>query len=181
MKRPLPLSIIAALVVFSVCTARATSLLLDFGPTAVLPADATKSPGHASGIVPITEITWNRIVGDSNTLYYGDGTLATGVTIDLGRSTAVGPVGDDTINFSDNGFTVSALGTAVNTGVYAGTSPVRDGIFGGANGTNNLAVGLRIDGLPPGTYRVVVHGRNSNATGTAGLLFYGTTGASAGT
>ena len=183
MKRFFPSRIIIVVALLSLASikSQASSILLDFGPTAVVPADALRDPGHASGVVPGTEITWNRITGDTNTLYYSDGTAATGITLDLGRSTAVGPVGDDTINFSDNGFTVSALGTTVNTGVYAGTSPVRDGIFGGANGTNNLALGLRVDGLPAGTYRIVVHGRNSNTATQAGLLFYARSAASAGT
>lgn len=183
MKRTTIISLIPTLGLLLTCslTARATSLMLDFGPTAVLPADALRSPGHAAGAVPSTEITWNRIVGDTNTLYYGDGTHATGVTLELGRSTAVGPVSDDTINFNDNGFTVNALGTAINTGVYAGTSPVRDGIFAGAGGLTNWGMGLRVDGLPAGTYRVFVHGRNSNTANPAGLRFYATNGASANT
>lgn len=159
-------------------TARAASLLLDFGPTLATGADALRSPGHATGVVPGTEIAWNRIVGDTNTLYYGDGTAAPGVTLNLGRSTAVGPVSDDTINFDDNAFTVNALGTTVNTGIYAGTSPVRDGIFAGPGGFTNWGLGLRIDGLPAGTYRVLVHGRNSNTANPAGLLFYSKAGAS---
>jgi hypothetical protein len=36
---------------------RAASLLLDFGPTVTLPADAQKSPGHVVGAVPGTEIS----------------------------------------------------------------------------------------------------------------------------
>lgn len=175
------LAILIALGIGSLGSAHATSLLLDFGPTTTAAADALRNPGHAAGAVPGTEIAWNRISGDTNTLYYGDGALAAGVTLELGRSAAVGPVGDDVINFDDNGFSVNALGTALNTGIYAGTSPVRDGIFAGAGGTNNLALGLRVDGLPAGTYRVFVHGRNSNTAGPGGLLFYATTGASAGT
>src|SRR5262245_56729792 len=133
-------------------TARAASLLLDFGPTAATGTDRLLDPAHYTGIVPASEVTWNRITADTNTLYYGDGTLATGLSLNLGRSSAVGPVGNDIINFNDDGYTVNALGTAINTGVYAGTSPVKDGIFGGAGGTNNLALGLRVDGLPAGTY-----------------------------
>ena len=176
--------ILGSLTLVAVCMvasqpAGATSLLLDFGPTLATGTDRLLDPGHYTGIVPASELAWNRISGDTNTLYYGDGVLATGVTLNLGRSTAVGPVGDDTINFNDNGFTVNALGTAINTGVYAGTSPVKDGIFGGAGGTNNLALGLRVDGLPAGTYRIVMHGRNSNAAGIASLLWYATNGASA--
>jgi hypothetical protein len=117
---------------------QAASILLDFGPTTVLAADALRDPGHASGAVTNTETTWNRITGDTNTLYYGDGTLATGVTLELGRSTAVGPIGDDTINFADNGFNATLAGTSLTTGIYANTSPVRDGILR-ANGALNFA------------------------------------------
>jgi hypothetical protein len=156
----------------SVTTAGATSLLLDFGPTAVQPADALLSPGHTIGAVPGTEITWNQITGDTAALVYGDGTSATGVTLELGRSQA----GVDTIDFADNGFTVNPLGTAVNTGVYVGSSPVKDGIFGGSGGVNNLALGVRVNGLPAGTYTIIVHGRNSNTGLIASLLFYAING-----
>ena len=182
MQSPKRLSVLALLPIAAVITslsANAAALLLNFGPTLSTGTDRLLDPAHYTGIVPASELTWNRITADTNTLYYGDGTLATGVTLNLGRSTAVGPVGNDIINFNDDGYTVNALGTAINTGVYAGTSPVKDGIFGGAGGTNNLALGLRVDGLPAGTYRIVVHGRNSNTAGIASLLWYATNGASA--
>jgi hypothetical protein len=153
----------------------ANNLLLDFGPTVTLAADATKSPAHSAGVVPAGEITWNTISADTNTLYYGNGTLASGVTLDLGRSAA----GVDTINFSDNGFTVSALGSSANTGIYAGTSPVKDGIFGGSGGGNNLAVGMKVSGLPAGAYTIFVHGRNTSASGMTSMRFYATNGVSA--
>src|SRR5678816_2534779 len=140
---------------------------------------ATNAPGHAVGVIPLNQITWNRITGDTNVVYYSDGTLATGVDIDIGRSSATGTNGNDIIAFSDNGFTVSALGTAVFGGIYTNTSPIKDGIFGGAGGGNNLAVGIRVNGLPAGTYTIFVHGRNSNAGGAAGLIFYATNGPSA--
>src|SRR5215475_11436481 len=107
---------IALLLALAGHQAGATALLLDFGPTVTLPADATKDPAHAVGAVPASEITWNTITADTNTLYYSAGTPATGVTLTLGRSTA----GSDTINFSDKGFTVNALGTTVNGGIYSG-------------------------------------------------------------
>ena len=47
---------------------QATSLLLDFGPTLAAGTDRALSPGHYTGIVPASELTWNRITGDSNTL-----------------------------------------------------------------------------------------------------------------
>ena len=157
--------------------ARAATLLLDFGPTVTLAADATKSPAHAVGAVPATEISWNTIAADTNTLYYANGGAATGVSLDLGRSTA----GSDIITFSDNGFSVSALGGSINTGVYAGTSPVRDGIFGGSPGTANLALGMRVNGLAAGTYTIYVHGRNTSAGGITSERFYATNGASTAT
>ena len=160
MKRTRITSLIATLGLLLACslTTRGTSLLLDFGPTAVTTAYATNSPAHAIQAVPATEITWNQIVSDTNTLYYSDGSAATGVTLDLGRSAD----GVDTIDFNDNGFSVSALGWSISTGVYAGTSPVKDGIFGGST-TANQALGLRVDGLPAGTYTLYFHGRNTSA------------------
>ena len=79
--------------------ARATALMLDFGPTVTAAADATKSPAHAAGVIPATEISWNTITADTSTLFYSDGTAATGVSIDLGRSTA----GSDSINLDSCG------------------------------------------------------------------------------
>ncbi|HXU77770.1 MAG TPA: immunoglobulin domain-containing protein [Methylomirabilota bacterium] len=155
--------------------AQATSILLDFGSTTVLPADELKSPAHAIGAVPASEITWNKIFIDTNTIYYGDNTLATGVTVDLGRSL----LNSDTIDFNDNGFTVSALGGSINSGVYTNTSPVKDGIFGGAGGGNNLALGMRVNVLAAGTYTVYVHGRNTSTAAATPERFYAAHGPAA--
>ena len=144
--------------------ASAKTLLLDFGPTSVTAADAILSPGHATGIVPNSEISWNKITADTSTLVYSDASAATGITLELGRSLA----GVDTIDFNDNGFNATGLtGTAITTGVYVNTSPARDGVFGGSGGANNLAMGVRVNGLPAGTYTLLVAGRNSNSTAAA--------------
>src|SRR5678809_1318880 len=93
MKRTHRFLLAAALVsVSALCpaTARALSVMLDFGPTLVLAADATNAPGHAVGAIPLNQITWNRMTGDTNVVYFSDGTLATGVSIDIGRSTVAG-------------------------------------------------------------------------------------------
>jgi hypothetical protein len=161
------------------CPVYAASLMLDFGPTAVQPTEAQRSPGHSVGAIPGNEVTWNTVTGDTSTLLYSDGSAATGVSIDLGRSSAVGPDGNDIIDFSDNGFSVSALGGSFSTGIYTPSSPVRDGIFGGAGGTNNLAVGVRVDGLPAGTYTIYLHGRNTSTANAASIRSYAMTGASA--
>lgn len=164
---------------FSGCLAQAVpaaSLMFDFGQTAVTAADATKSPGHASGAVPAGEITWNQITADKAALVYGDGSAAVGIAIDIGRSAA----GVDTIDFNDNGFTSSALGGAANVGIYSGTSPVKDGFFGGSGNANNLSLGVRVDGLPAGNYSILVHGRNtSQGQSACPERFYAMTGPSA--
>ena len=156
--------------------ASAASLLLDFGPTAVATAYATSSPAHASGLVANTEISWNTgLITDTNSLIYSDGSTATGVSIVLGRSSA----GVSTINFTDKGYLNGALGGSLNGGIYAGTSPVRDAIYGGSGGGNAYAIGARIDGLAAGTYTVVIHGRNTSTVNATPERFFGLSGASA--
>jgi len=167
-----------AIALFTPSGARGKALLLDFGPTVTQAAYATNDPAHWVGAVPPSEISWNTTTADTSSLVYSDGSAATGVSLDLGRTTTAG---SDIINFNDNGFTSSALGTQVNGGVYAGTSPVKDGIFGGSGGANNLALGVRVNGLPAGTYTLYVHGRNSNTVVPTPLRFYATNGPSADT
>ena len=78
--RNISLMLTFGLLLASSVTTRAASLLLDFGPTAVTTAYATNSPAHAIKAVPANEIVWNQIVGDTNTLYYAEGSAAIGVT-----------------------------------------------------------------------------------------------------
>lgn len=145
-------------IAFGCVPAEAKSLLLDFGPTVVASSNATLSLAHSLGAVPATETSWNRIQGDTNGLVYSDGTPATRVAVDLGRS----PAGVPVINFTDDGFISSALAGQITTGIYAGTSPMRDGIYGGAGGSNALAVGVRIEGLVAGNYTVYFAARNTS-------------------
>jgi len=146
------------------------SLLLDLGPTPCVYADATNSVAHAVGAVPLAEVTWNTVTADSGALAYSDGTLASGVSINLGRGTNY----NGTVDFNDESYTVNALGTTINTGIYGGTCPARDGIYGST--PNNYMVGLRVDGLAPGTYTVYVSGRNSNVASTLPVRFFCTNG-----
>ncbi len=53
--------------------------------------------------------------------------------------------------------------------------------FGGSGGGNNLAVGVRVNGLPAGIYTLYVHGRNTSTALTASLLLYATNGPGADT
>src|SRR5678815_3540300 len=92
-----PLVALVIACIFNPIESKALSVMLDFGPTLVQPADATNAPGHAVGAIPLNQITWNRITADTNVVYYSDGTLATGVDIDIGRSSATGTNGNDII------------------------------------------------------------------------------------
>jgi hypothetical protein len=173
----LPLTLTVSLfIAIGITSARATSLLLDFGPTSITnTVDATHSPGHALNVIPSGELTWNTLQADTNTLYYGDGTPATGVTLDLGRS----GVANKTIDFNDNGFNGTLIGTAIKGGIYTNSSPMRDGLFGGGTASSNIAAGLRISGLAAGTYTIYVVGRNSNTGNAAPERFYATNAPSA--
>jgi len=164
-------SVIPALIAaagFGLSQASATSLLFDFGPTQTDPAYAANSPAHVVGALSSSEITWNKLTADSTSLVFGDGTAATGISIDLGRSQD----SVDTIDFTDNGFSTGLTGTAINNGVYVASSPGRDGIFGGSGSSHSYALGMRIDGLPAGTYTLFIVGRNSNQGYACPEIFY---------
>ena len=158
-----------------VAGARATSLLLDFGPTTTLAADAARSPGHLLNVIPSGELSWNTLTADSSSLVYGDGTAATGVSIELGRS----GVSNKVVDFNDNGFNATLAGTTLKGGIYTNTSAMRDGMFGGGTLASNIAVGVRISGLAAGTYTIYVVGRNSNTANGVPERFFATNGPSA--
>jgi len=150
-------------------TLNEASLLLDFGPDTVsTPAERINDPAHSIGGLFDSQNNWNSgLIADSSDLIYSDGTPANGVSIHFGRSTA----GGNTIDFNDHGFLSSALGAQINTGIYLGNSPAKDGIYGGTGG-NAFAVGMRIDGLKPGLYTVYIAGRNTSTQFKAGERFY---------
>lgn len=156
------------------------SLLLDFGPAMVATAnDQINSPGHAVGGLSAVQTHWNTgVTADkAGGLVYSDGTAATGVSIDLGRSV----VGGDTIDFTDNGFiSTNALGGSQSSGIYGGNSPVKDGFYGGLGG-NAIAVGLRVNGLAAGTYTVFFAARNTSTQNASPERVYATNGPSAST
>lgn len=182
MKFPLntPLKVVfACSLIFAIITARAGSLLLDFGATTVAPTEATLDMGHFAGAVPGTEINWNKIVNaDNAALVYSDGTTASGVSVVVGRC----PAGTtNAVDYSNKNISSSALGTAETWGIYTNTSPTKDGIF--ATGTATLrtnAVGIRVDGLASGTYTLYISGRNSNTGFGAPEQFFASNGPSSG-
>jgi hypothetical protein len=169
-----------ALCLCALANARAQKLLLDFGPTAVAPAEAVLSMGHFAGAVPGTEISWNQILNaDNSSLVYSDGSAATGVSIVVGRS----PAGvSNSVDYANKLISSSALGGSATWGIYTNTSPVKDGIFATGNSsvpTNIL--GIRVDGLASGTYTLYISGRNTSTGFTSPMRFFATNGASAGT
>ena len=146
--------------------ASAFVLQLDFGPTTPTGANLTNSPYHS--VLGGSESTWNVLgTTDSSSLFYGDGTAATGVAIDLGSS-----ANNDLINFANQPGSNNALGVRINDGVFSGNSVGRDGIFHGSSGEKNV-IGLKITGLDLGIYDIFMVGINTNITpnaaGSAGL------------
>lgn len=161
-------------------SANAASLMLDFGPTVVASTNNTLSMAHFAGAVPGTETDWNTVTADTSSLVYSDGTPASGVSVDVGRS----DVGvNDTVNFNNKSVTSSALGGQFSIGIYVGSSPIRDGIFAtapaGGSAINTNALGVRINGLAAGSYTLYISGRNTSTAVTAPERFFCTNGSSA--
>jgi len=153
------LSAVAALVACGVPAMTAVeadaALLLDFGPTTPTGSNLINSPYHnATGSAADD---WNILgTADSSSLVFSDGSSATGVTVDLGRS-----ADSNTIVFANQPSSSNTLGVRINTGVFSGNSVGTDGIFHGSGGDNNR-LGVQISGLAPGAYDVFVNGINTN-------------------
>ena len=149
---------------------QAASILLDFGSTTVLPADAAISPAHEDGGLSASEATWNHLqTADlASGVVYGDGTAMTGGTVNLGTGALA------SVDFNTNPASTSALGSAYNTGVYSGTSVAKDGIFN-ANG----AIGIQITGLSAGDYDIYFTGRNTNTANDPSYVAYAAAGGAA--
>ena len=150
-------------------------LMIDFGPVPVDTLSATNSPYHTANTA-FTDTTWNQITENdeftAGGLLYSDGTPATGITVDIG-DTPSAPVMD--LNLSSPVLS-KALGTEANSGVYAGNSVAKDGIFADTRGTRRT--GFQVGGLPAGTYDIYLTGRNTNTSGLPVTRFsVGTSGA----
>lgn len=134
-------------------------LQLDFGPTVADGDSLTNSPYHtASG--SIVDSTWNTVT-DANltsSLVWSDGTATSGISIDVGGNSTSGST---TIDLAKTGITFSnALGSMTDTGVYAGTSVGKDGIFLATSGAR--AVGVQVSGLSAGNYDIYITARNTS-------------------
>lgn len=136
-------------------------LMIDFGPTTVLEADATNSPYHTAN-PSFTDKIWNKVeTADVSSLLYSDGTTATGVAINVGAIADYTPANAEVdLDLTPSGN--SALGTRTNSGIYADTSVGKDGIFNGS-GTATAGVGVQVKGLAAGVYDIYIAARNTNA------------------
>jgi hypothetical protein len=155
---------LALFVVAGVC-AQAQVLMLDFGATATI-TNPGNSPWHAAN-TGFTATTWNQVTNadvDSG-LLFADGAAATGVTVNVGGSASASAL--NVIDLAQVP-TSNALGSspASNTGIYAGNTVGRDGIFmthALAGPVRNVgSVGVQVGGLSAGTYDIYISGRNTN-------------------
>lgn len=185
--------------------ASAANLMLNFRSTStntaasgdVTAAYYTLSPAHNDGAIPLAQTTWNNFsgTGASSSLTNADGTSATGVTLTFGSERVAN---SGSIDYSYvTGITISALyGSGGGTNGQQNLTGNSASIYGNGNnssnsaaaragwlGAANSAIGMRLDGLAAGDYRIYVMARNtnSNAVVAAPMYLYATTGASAST
>ena len=159
-------------VLFALCLPgylNGAALMLDFGPTAASDASRTNSPYHTADTA-FTQTTWNQVqtadVPDGG-LQWSDGTTATDISLNIGGNSGAGIT---IIDLSKTGLSSEALGGSNASGIYAGTSVGKDGIFLGTSGTR--AVGLQITGLAAGTYDIYITARNTNTTSSQTQSLY---------
>lgn len=172
--------IIAAAVasLFGIASLNAQSvLMLNFGSTAVPGGEATNSPYHTEN-GSFTGSTWNELgKSDSASLSYADGTTATGIAFDIGRSNPLGS--GSTVDYSVEPASSNTLGD--QGGIYS-LDTMRSTVWTGNNGSDNNWVGGQVTGLAAGTYEVLIWGNLGNTTlGNSPMETYVTAGAAAST
>ncbi|GHC13425.1 PEP-CTERM sorting domain-containing protein [Cerasicoccus arenae] len=142
------------------------TIYLDFGPTAT--STPANSPYTTSGTP-----TWNTVgVTDvaAGSILDINGSIATGVSLDIGSAAGSGSTPNTTLSLSSQPTSSSNLGGIYNTGIYAGSSVGTDGIFNSPGGnTQSAAVGFQIGGLDAGIYEVYVAARNTSRTENDGI------------
>jgi hypothetical protein len=194
-----------SVVVWTSQSLSAASLMINFRSTSANAAASgnvaapyfTLSPGHDAGTVPLAQTSWNDFSGTaaSSSLVFSDGAAATGVTLTFGTEATVGSgtidlatvTGINLASLYGNGggtsgrqLLVGSAASIYGNGNNSTNSAVgRAGWFGGGSAAAGNAVGLRVDGLAAGDYRVYVMARNtnSNAATAAPMNLYTTTGA----
>ncbi|HVJ47147.1 MAG TPA: hypothetical protein VM511_12215, partial [Luteolibacter sp.] len=150
--------------------APASILMIDFGPTAATGGNLTNSPYHVLN-PGFAESSWNQVqtTDVASGLVMSDGSV-TGIGVNLGVANE-GGVGGTLVDLGVTPTGNSALGTVVNTGIYATTSVATDGIFS-ATGTAVRHIGVQITGLAAGVYEVFVATRNTNTSAAYTMTTY---------
>lgn len=136
-----------SLLLSSLGMASGVTLQIDFGDNDGLYVGNNAPAGIADTI-------WNQVIADTSSgLLFGDGTAATGVSVDRGASNAAGPADIDW----DNTTTDNSGNAGPFTGVYD-TELARDWLFG----RDNQTIGVRVSGLEAGEYDVYAIVREPN-------------------
>ncbi|WAC18817.1 hypothetical protein OVA24_16425 [Luteolibacter sp. SL250] len=159
----------------SMVPASGSTLMLDFGPTAVTGTSLTNSPYHTVAGAGFTDSSWNQITtADLPSAIFSNGDAAAGITLNLGAA----PQDSTVVNYATQPSNSNALGNAMGSNnIYTSPSVGRDGIFG----LYAQSLGLQVTGLSAGIYEIFIIGRNTNISssvvhsyagvGTAGQNF----------
>lgn len=145
-------------------SAQGQVILFDFGPTEPSGGNLTNSPAHSTGVISASANNWN-IIGVTDVLTgleYADGSSATGIALYTGAETSAT---SKVIDFAATLSSSNALGSEIDSGVYAGNSVGTDGVW---QATNGVATGIQVTGLSAGTYEIYITGRNTNQSGGVG-------------
>lgn len=159
---------------FVAATASAQVIMINFGSTEVPSSQATYNPLNTE--VPAFQgNVWNEAGnGSLGSLLLSDGSTATGVSMEIGSSTA-GPI----VNFSAPPQSNNTLtGGSIND-FYKDTVTMASVTWNAGSATSNRYVGIRLDGLEAGEYTIYQWGRNGNI-GTNPMDAYAGAGATAG-
>mgnify|MGYP001027571174 CR=1 FL=1 len=160
-------------------TTGAIALMLDFGPTSSSGSEYS-SPAHETEAINQTQTGWNHLStsgsssGIVSSLIFSDSSNASGVSLTYGSSA----LGVKSIDFTASIGNTSALGSSANTGVYSSGSVATDAIWNLSGGSNDRSIGIRVDGLGAGDYKVFIMARNTS-TSSAGMNTYAITDSSA--
>jgi hypothetical protein len=128
-----------------------SSILLNFGAAI---SDDTNSPAHAIGKVSGTR--WNLITADKPTGLVNSEGAAVSVSVNLGKTLP----SQKTVQWDRHGFVNSALGSDLNTGIYAGNA--RSAMYVDDGAGSHVALGVRLAGLEAGIYALYTVAINTN-------------------
>ncbi|WP_309381344.1 PEP-CTERM sorting domain-containing protein [Cerasicoccus frondis] len=170
---------ITAPLTLALCATSLTAqvLMFNFGSTAVPGGEAGDSPYHTENPT-FSGTSWNELGNsDSSSLIYADGTSATGIALDLGRSNPLNS--GSTVDFTTNPSSTNTLSD--DGGVYSLTT-MRSTIWTGNNNVDDNWVAGQITGLAAGQYEILIWGNNGNVNlGDTEMAVYVTSGSAAST